>query len=76
MHEIPFQKIHDLLALLELCIPVFPELELEKELLAYLSQFAVNYRYPGEFASKTFSKVNGKVKRYFQKSHQMKQIPS
>lgn len=57
MHEIPFRKIHDLLALMELCIPVFPELELEKELLAYLSQFAVNYRYPGEFATKEQAKL-------------------
>ena len=52
MHEIQFRKIHDLSALMELCLPVFPELELEKELLAYLNQFAVNYRYPGEFATK------------------------
>jgi len=56
MHLIPFQKTHDLLALMELCIPVFPELELEKELLAYLNQFAINYRYPGDFATKEQAK--------------------
>jgi hypothetical protein len=52
MHEIPFQKTHDLLALMDLCIPLLPELELDKELLAYLGQFAINYRYPGDFATK------------------------
>ena len=57
MHKIQFRKIHDLSALMELCLPVLPELELEKELLAYLSQFAVNYRYPGEFATKEQAKT-------------------
>lgn len=56
MHEIPFQKMHDLLALMELSIPIIPELELEKDMLAYLGQFAVNYRYPGESATKEQAK--------------------
>ena len=47
---IEFQKTHDLLALMESCLPVFPQLEMSKEMLAYLSQFAVMFRYPGEFA--------------------------
>ncbi|RMH89418.1 MAG: HEPN domain-containing protein, partial [Calditrichaeota bacterium] len=37
---------------LKLCLPVAPELELYKELLAYLNPFAVAFRYPGEFATK------------------------
>jgi HEPN domain-containing protein len=43
---------HDLLAIVEKCVPLFPELELEKPLLALLTKFAVRYRYPGESASK------------------------
>jgi HEPN domain-containing protein len=44
---------HDLLAIVEKCLPFFPELELEKPVLALLTKFAVRYRYPGESASKT-----------------------
>jgi len=47
---------HDLLAIAEKCVPVFPELEIEKALLALLTKFAVRYRYPGESASKTDAK--------------------
>jgi HEPN domain-containing protein len=43
---------HDLLAIVDKCLPFFPELELEKPLLALLTKFAVRYRYPGELASK------------------------
>jgi len=56
MHNISFQKTHDLLALKELCIPVFPELGMNTELLAYLNQFVINYRYPGEMATKEQAK--------------------
>jgi HEPN domain-containing protein len=56
MHHTPFQKIHDLLALMELCLPFAPELELNKDLLSYLNQFAVAYRYPGESASRDQAK--------------------
>lgn len=44
---------HDLLAITEKCLPFFPELELEKPLLALLTKFSVRYRYPGELASKS-----------------------
>lgn len=47
-----FEKVHDLLALLQLCLPVAPELELHKELLAFLNPFAVEFRYPGETATR------------------------
>lgn len=54
--QIPFRKIHDLLALMELCLPFAPELELHKDLLAYLNQFAVAFRYPGESANRDQAK--------------------
>jgi len=47
-----FNKVHDLLALQKLCLPVAPELELHKELLSYLNQFSVAFRYPGELATR------------------------
>lgn len=56
IHNKPFQKIHDLLALAEICIPFFPDLELYKKSLAYLNQFAVEFRYPGESANRDQAK--------------------
>ena len=45
-----FGKIHDLVALLEQVVEVEPDLESFREDLAYLSDFAVSFRYPGESA--------------------------
>jgi HEPN domain-containing protein len=50
--SIRIDKIHDLLALLQLCLPAAPKLELYKELLAALNPFAVAFRYPGESATR------------------------
>ena len=50
--DIPFAKIHDLVALLEQVITVEPAWEAFRENLAYLSDFAVSFRYPGESADK------------------------
>jgi HEPN domain-containing protein len=50
--SIRIDKIHDLLALLQLCLPAAPNLELYKELLAALNPFVVAYRYPGESATR------------------------
>jgi HEPN domain-containing protein len=55
-HSIRFEKIHDLLALKELCLSLLPELEFHNDALAYLSQFAVAFRYPGESASREQAK--------------------
>ncbi len=48
--DISFAKIHDLVALLEQILPIEPEWESFREDLAYLSDFAVTFRYPGESA--------------------------
>jgi len=56
MHNEPFRKIHDLLALLEACKQIIPQLEFYEELLAYLNQFAVAFRYPGESANRDQAK--------------------
>ena len=48
--DITFSKIHDLVALLEKVLEVEPTWESFREDLAYLSDFAVTFRYPGESA--------------------------
>ena len=48
--DITFSKIHDLVALLDQVLEVEPAWESFREDLAYLSDFAVSFRYPGESA--------------------------
>ncbi len=50
--EIGFEKIHDLVALLNQVVSIEPSWELFREDLAWLSGFAVAYRYPGESADR------------------------
>lgn len=49
---VTFPRTHDLVALLELLLPARPAWEVHREDLAYLSGFAVAYRYPGESADR------------------------
>ena len=48
--EQPFGKIHDLVALLEQVLEIKLVWEEFREDLAFLSDFSVSYRYPGESA--------------------------
>ena len=50
--DVAFTKTHDLVDLLEKTLAVHPEWEAFREDLAYLSDFAVMVRYPGESADK------------------------
>ena len=50
---LPFSKTHDLLLLLDLCLPAAPLLDSFRPSLAILKNFAVHIRYPGEDASHT-----------------------
>jgi HEPN domain-containing protein len=50
--DIAFAKIHDLTALLDQVLSVEPAWELLRIDLAFLSDFAVAYRYPGESADR------------------------
>ncbi len=45
-------KTHDLSVLLELTLPFEPAWELLRADIAYLSEFAVSFRYPGDSADK------------------------
>ncbi len=47
---ISFGKIHDLVALLDKVISIEPLWESFRETLAYISGYAVSFRYPGEMA--------------------------
>ena len=47
---ISFGKIHDLVVLLDQLLEMEPSWEIFREDLAYLSDFAVTFRYPGESA--------------------------
>ena len=53
---IPFGKTHDLIALLELFIKIEPLWETFRTSLIILNRYAVDFRYPGESASKTDAK--------------------
>jgi HEPN domain-containing protein len=49
---VSFGRMHDLVALLDLALSVEPAWEELREHLAYLSDFAVTFRYPGDSADR------------------------
>jgi HEPN domain-containing protein len=48
---IPFPRIHDLLLLLKLCVQVEPLWSAYAQAVDDLTDFAVDFRYPGHFAT-------------------------
>jgi len=50
--DLPFRKTHDLSELLHSILSVHPQFESLQEDLNALSEFAVEYRYPGESADR------------------------
>lgn len=46
-----FRPVHDLIELLELCLPYDAAFELQRDLLNDLTKYAVDFRYPGELAT-------------------------
>lgn len=48
--KISFSKTHDLEYLLDSILPVYPTMEAARSDLQLLTQYAVQYRYPGESA--------------------------
>ncbi len=55
-HDVDFEKIHDLEALMYVCKPFAPGLEKHREGLIWLTQFSVRVRYPGFTARKSDAK--------------------
>ena len=58
-------RIHDLNALLEKVIPFEPLWEAHRENFIYLSEYAVNIRYPGDFTEKDDAMAARKYCRVF-----------
>ena len=50
--EQSFRPVHDLIELLELCLLRDGTFELQRDLLKDLARYAVQFRYPGEMATK------------------------
>jgi HEPN domain-containing protein len=61
--DLPFRPIHDLEVLLSLIIPVSPDFELIRDLLLLLNDYAVDFRYPGEIATKEEARAAVKAMR-------------
>jgi HEPN domain-containing protein len=55
--DIEFRKTHDLTSLLDLVLPVEPTWETCREDLAYLTQFGVIFRYPGDAADREMAQA-------------------
>ncbi len=55
--QIPSRPIHDLEVLLGLVIPVCPDLEAIRDRFLILNDYAVEFRYPGESATKEEARV-------------------
>ena len=51
-HEIAIGKTHNLVAILEKIIPIYPGLEHLRAPLQDLSAYAIDFRYPGESADR------------------------
>lgn len=51
-NRIPFSKGHDLEILLDRCLPVYPLWEPLRDDMQRLTQYAVQFRYPGESADR------------------------
>jgi HEPN domain-containing protein len=49
-HDVAFPRTHNLIELLELCLPVDTRFEIHRHDLVVLDRYAVTYRYPGESA--------------------------
>ncbi len=52
-----FRRIHDLIELLELCLPFDQTFELQRDLFKDLTKYAVEFRYPGESATKEIARI-------------------
>jgi len=65
---IAFGKIHDLVALLEQVLAAEPEWEICRKDLAFLTDFSVSYRYPGESADRECAIDARKRCRIFRKT--------
>ena len=52
-HDVHVPRTHNLIELLERCLPLDVSLEYTRELLLVLDRYSARYRYPGESAEKS-----------------------
>jgi len=62
-HQVPFRPVHDLEVLLGLIVPTRPDFEVIRDALLLLNDYAVDFRYPGEFATKDEARAAVKAMR-------------
>jgi HEPN domain-containing protein len=65
---LPFVRTHDLVTLLEVLLPSYPLWEVYRGDLAYLSEFAFSFRYPGESADRESAKDARRRCRIFRRA--------
>jgi HEPN domain-containing protein len=49
IHKVEFTKTHNLVLLLDWCLPLIPNLDDYREQFAEMTAYAVEIRYPGDF---------------------------
>ena len=54
---VDFPKTHNLIELLELCLPLDASFDLQRDLLIELDRYGVRYRYPGATAEKSEARL-------------------
>ncbi len=72
----PFPRIHDLSALLDLTLPVEPLWEMFRPQLELLTSYAVEFRYPGESATREMAREAvadaGAIRKHIRQSFGLK----
>lgn len=67
MRQIPFRRIHDIEVLLDSCLELYPLWESMRADAQLLTQYAVQFRYPGESADKEEAREAIQAMKRFQK---------
>ncbi len=62
-YDVPFEKIHDLSALIELYIPMEPAFENWRDTAESLSPYAVRFRYPSDVLEPEESEAQGALRQ-------------
>lgn len=63
-----FPNTHDLVELLRLCLTSYPQLEKYKESFSKITDYAVDFRYPGIFATRATAKEAVEIMKEAKKS--------
>jgi HEPN domain-containing protein len=76
-HDITFERTHDLATLLNLALPVAPLWESWRSGFRRLSTYAVEFRYPGEWADEGNAKTSFQIAASFREEvHSLLNLPT